>query len=126
MYDAKFVEDVNKALALLETPGLLDIIEELDAATLHFADLATAVDAARSARPGRGPLSKQRLLETLQIMESTGLITSHMDPSARSRSYAITEHGRELIAATQPLVEWAEEYFQKGSDGGTTESRSGK
>lgn len=54
-------------------------------------------------------ISQKMLAQTLRTLERDGLITRHVEPTVPvSVTYAITALGRELLAALQWLIDWAE------------------
>lgn len=67
----------------------------------RYGDLRRAIDG----------ISDKVLTERLRELEQRGLITRRMDSTSRLGGvYALTAHGRTLVAFIPPLKHWGEQY----------------
>ena len=62
-------------------------------------------------KKGIGDISPRVLTQTLRNLEQDGLVTRKMFATIPPRvDYTITELGRSLVAAMQPLIDWAAQH----------------
>ena len=103
-----------RALDVVGTRWTLLILRELQPGPRRFTDLVEGL-------PG---LSRKLLTERLRDLEREGLITrEELPPPAARQVYELTDDGRDLAAATGPLIRWGSKRLGKREPGESFRAR---
>ena len=97
-----------RALDVVGTRWTLLILRELQPGPRRFTDLVEGL-------PG---ISRKLLTERLRDLERDGLVTQkELPPPAARQVYELTDDGRDLAAATGPLIRWGSKRLGKREPG---------
>lgn len=78
------------------------VLSMLDSGPARFNGLKRRIDG----------VSQKMLSQTLRQLERDGLVTRTVEPTVPvSVTYALTPMGRSLVAAVQPVIDWAETHM---------------
>ena len=113
--DARYLQRSRDLRHLLNGEWIAHVLVALRTGPLHYNELFTAVQETDPFDPWTGAerkIQSRALGRTLQRMANAGLVVrQEVRTFPRSVVYSLTPAATDLLAATEPMVEWAERHL---------------